>query len=65
MVKCGCERIHETPIVFKDREEGESKLSMKQNLFYLRQLLGMILGGRYEKIDTGCERGTTQRRDLS
>lgn len=41
MVKCECKRIVDIPIVFKDREEGESKLTMKQNLLYLRQLLGL------------------------
>lgn len=41
MVRCNCKRIKEVPIVFRDREAGESKLTMKQNLLYLRQLLGL------------------------
>lgn len=38
MVRCRCQRIVEVPIRFQDRAEGESKLSMKQNLYYLRHL---------------------------
>lgn len=41
MVRCRCTRIAETPIVFRDREAGESKLTMKQNVQYLRQLLSL------------------------
>ena len=38
MVRCRCEKIQEVPITFRDREAGESKLTMKQNLLYLRHL---------------------------
>jgi dolichol-phosphate mannosyltransferase len=38
-VRCGCRSIAEVPIVFRDREQGESKLTMKQNIYYLLQLL--------------------------
>lgn len=44
MVRCGCKRVQEIPIVFRDREAGESKLTMKQNLLYLRQLAGLYWG---------------------
>eukprot|EP00301_Raphidiophrys_heterophryoidea_P017921 c291_g1_i1.p1 GENE.c291_g1_i1~~c291_g1_i1.p1 ORF type:complete len:284 (-),score=61.12 c291_g1_i1:282-1076(-) len=38
MVRCKCKRIVEVPITFRDREAGESKLTMKQNLLYLRHV---------------------------
>jgi len=38
MVRCGCTRIAEVPIRFRDREHGESKLTMKQNVQYLAHL---------------------------
>ena len=31
----------DVPITFRDRVAGESKLSMKQNVLYLRQLAGL------------------------
>mmetsp|Transcript_5239 Transcript_5239/g.9859 ORF Transcript_5239/g.9859 Transcript_5239/m.9859 type:complete len:285 (-) Transcript_5239:52-906(-) len=39
MVRCQCQKIVDVPIQFRDREAGESKLSMKQNLYYLAHLL--------------------------
>ena len=38
MVRCRCKKIVEVPIRFRDREAGESKLTMKQNVLYLRHL---------------------------
>lgn len=38
-VKARCERISEVPIEFSDRLHGTSKLSMKQQLLYLKHLL--------------------------
>ncbi|MEZ6068329.1 MAG: GtrA family protein [Planctomycetaceae bacterium] len=38
MVKCGCRRVLEIPIHFQDRLYGESKLSLKEQLNYLRHL---------------------------
>jgi dolichol-phosphate mannosyltransferase len=38
MMKCGCERVVEIPIHFEDRQFGESKLTLKQQLLYLRHL---------------------------
>jgi len=38
MVRCRCTEIAEVPIRFRDREQGESKLTMKQNLLYLAHL---------------------------
>lgn len=38
IVKCHCRNIREVPIVFADRVHGESKLSLKEQLNYLRHL---------------------------
>jgi len=37
-VKCHCERVVEIPIHFEDRRFGESKLTLKQQLLYLKHL---------------------------
>jgi len=39
MVRCECKTVKDVPIRFRDREAGESKLTMKQNLYYLQHLL--------------------------
>ena len=38
LVKCGCEKVVEVPIHFEDRQYGESKLTLKQQLLYLQHL---------------------------
>ncbi len=38
IVKCGCERVVEVPIHFEDRQLGKSKLTMKQQLLYVKHL---------------------------
>jgi dolichol-phosphate mannosyltransferase len=38
MVKCRCRRVREIPIHFHDRLHGESKLSLKEQVNYLRHL---------------------------
>jgi dolichol-phosphate mannosyltransferase len=38
IVKCGCERVVEVPIHFEDRRFGESKLTLRQQLLYLKHL---------------------------
>jgi len=38
MVKCGCERVVEIPIHFENRRFGTSKLTLKQQLLYLRHV---------------------------
>lgn len=38
MVKCGTQRVHEVPIVFRNRLLGESKLTMGQQMQYLQHL---------------------------
>jgi dolichol-phosphate mannosyltransferase len=38
IVKCGCERVVEVPIHFEDRQLGKSKLTMRQQLLYLKHL---------------------------
>ena len=45
-VRCKCRKIAEVPITFQDREEGESKLTMKQNIEYVDcQHIAFILQG--------------------
>lgn len=39
MVKCGCKKVQEVPIQFRDRGFGESKLSFRQQLNYLVHLV--------------------------
>lgn len=38
IIKCRCERAVEIPIHFEDRQFGQSKLSVKQQLLYLRHI---------------------------
>jgi dolichol-phosphate mannosyltransferase len=38
LLKCGCERVVEGPIHFEDRRFGQSKLTVRQQLLYLRHL---------------------------
>lgn len=38
LVKCDCQQVREVPIHFADRQFGESKLSLKEQLNYLRHL---------------------------
>lgn len=38
LVKSGAEKIAEVPIHFRDRRHGKSKLSVRQQLYYLRHL---------------------------
>jgi dolichol-phosphate mannosyltransferase len=39
LVRCGCENVQEVPIHFSNRTRGESKLTLKQQLLYVRHLL--------------------------
>lgn len=41
IVRCQCKRIVEVPITFQNREEGESKLSKLQIIYYIFQLIGL------------------------
>jgi dolichol-phosphate mannosyltransferase len=38
IVKCACERVVEVPIHFEDRQLGKSKLTMRQQLLYVKHL---------------------------
>lgn len=38
LVKCRCERVVETPIHFEDRQFGESKLTLWQQILYIQHL---------------------------
>lgn len=51
MVRCRCRRIVDVPIMFRDRVSGKSKLTMRQNVEYLRQLLALywyLYGGDFK-----------------
>lgn len=41
MVRCRCKSIVDVPITFRDRASGESKLTMRQNVDYVRQLVAL------------------------
>ncbi len=43
MVRCGCKRIVDVPITFQERVAGESKLTLEQNVLYLRQLFTLYI----------------------
>lgn len=38
IVKCHCKIVHEVPIFFADRKRGQSKLSLKEQIRYIRHL---------------------------
>jgi len=46
LVKCQCRHIRETPIMFMQRERGESKMGLKEQYNYLRHLM-LLLHFRY------------------
>lgn len=41
MVRCNANPVVDVPITFRERIAGESKLSMKQNLYYVQQLMAL------------------------
>lgn len=43
LVKCGCSRTEEVPIYFADRQFGESKLSLKEQLLYIQHLRRLLI----------------------
>ena len=43
MVRCGCTAVVDVPITFQERVAGESKLTMKQNIEYVRQLRSLYV----------------------
>mmetsp|Transcript_32 Transcript_32/g.75 ORF Transcript_32/g.75 Transcript_32/m.75 type:complete len:270 (-) Transcript_32:216-1025(-) len=43
MVRCRCKMVVDVPITFRERVAGESKLSMKQNALYVRQLASLYV----------------------
>lgn len=45
-VRSGCRRVYEIPIHFVDRHAGESKLTARQQLLYLKQLVILLLARR-------------------
>lgn len=46
IVRCDCRKVVEVPILFRDRAEGESKLSLRQQWLYLRHL-ARLYAARY------------------
>lgn len=42
IVKCHCRQIREVPIYFADRVRGQSKLSMREQLRYVRHVLRLL-----------------------
>lgn len=45
-VRAGCRRVREVPIHFVDRHAGDSKLTLRQQLLYLRQLVHLFVAKR-------------------
>jgi len=43
LVKCRCKKISEVPIAFADRIHGESKLSLREQLRYLRHIRRLFM----------------------
>ena len=43
MVRCRCSAVVDVPITFQERIAGESKLTMKQNIEYVRQLKSLYI----------------------
>lgn len=43
LVKCHCKKISEVPIAFADRIHGESKLSLREQLRYLRHIRRLFI----------------------
>jgi dolichol-phosphate mannosyltransferase len=41
MVRCNANPVVDVPITFRERIAGESKLSMKQNFYYVQQLMAL------------------------
>ena len=41
MVRCNAYPVKDVPITFRERIAGESKLSMKQNFYYVQQLMAL------------------------
>eukprot|EP00049_Salpingoeca_infusionum_P026247 m.24609 g.24609 ORF g.24609 m.24609 type:complete len:263 (+) comp8622_c0_seq1:292-1080(+) len=41
MSRCRCKTVEDVPITFRERVAGESKLTMKQNVQYIQQLLAL------------------------
>ncbi|MBI5865124.1 MAG: polyprenol monophosphomannose synthase [Planctomycetes bacterium] len=43
MVKCGCRRVVEIPIVFRNRRHGESKLTIRQQFLFVRHIFQLAV----------------------
>lgn len=43
LVKCRCKKVYEYPFIFKDRTAGKSKVSLRVNIEYLKQVFNLYL----------------------
>ncbi len=43
IVRCDCRRVQEVPIRFRERKQGESKLTLAQTVFYMQHLCHLYL----------------------
>jgi hypothetical protein len=43
MARCRCKKVKDVPITFQERVAGESKLTMTQNVEYIKQLIALYL----------------------
>lgn len=61
LVKCGCRRVAEVPIHFADRKRGTSKLSLREQLNYIKHLkrLADFKFGWFSRFVQFCGVGTT------
>jgi dolichol-phosphate mannosyltransferase len=42
IVKCNCQSVIEVPIEFRDRQHGQSKLSLREQVNYVRHVARLI-----------------------
>jgi dolichol-phosphate mannosyltransferase len=61
IVKCGCGDVREIPIYFADRQFGESKLSLKEQIRYIKHLkrLADYKYGSFSQLAQFCLVGST------
>jgi dolichol-phosphate mannosyltransferase len=61
MVKCGCKGVREVPIHFADRKFGQSKLSLKEQINYIKHLkrLADFTWGGFSHLLQFCLVGST------
>jgi dolichol-phosphate mannosyltransferase len=60
IVKCGCKRVDEVPIRFEDRAYGQSKLSLREQMNYLRHIF-RLYHYRFRRRPASHNRGSPRR----